>query len=98
MLQILQLALGLFILAASLGRGKFGGIEIPARESALLEEIFSCVVNFLLSVKCGLGGGSVELRFLNLLGKICAGGGGLAGLRLLEFALALFGGAGEIGI
>jgi hypothetical protein len=66
-LQVGKLFLRLFVLAASLKKRDFGGIQIAAGESALLEQFFAALIDFLLCIEILFRGGGIQFRLLNLL-------------------------------
>ncbi len=74
------------------------GIEVPARDGALGEELLAALDDALVQVKIGLGLGKVEFRPLHIFGNLRLGGRGIRGFGGHEGALVVLGGSREVGI
>src|SRR6266568_3870813 len=95
-LQIRELPLCLFVLAAGLRQRDFRRIEIAPGQCTLLQKLLAALVELLLRIKGRLRRGGIEFRLLNLLWKTGIHCGDVGGFRLFEIALGGFHRGGQI--
>ncbi len=86
--QIRKLLLRLLVLAAGLKQSDFGQVQLASRQSALLKKLLAAVVDFLLRIKRGLCGRSIEFRLLDLLWEASIHRVDIGRISLFEVSLA----------